>query len=523
MAAWPTLTGRQEPENLVMAPGDLRQGNEVITLAKRAGSNQMPWQCGVIRAISAKTPAGTWVHTTCVLLVPRQNGKSEILVALILYRIFVLDETVVYTAHEWKSAQPVAERLIEMIESRPWLDARVEKKLNSQGEARVVLSGPRDPSRPNLDSKGNPKVGKVIFRTRSAKAGRGLDEVDTLVYDEGFDVSDASVASLNPTQDAAKDPQVIYASSPVNRDEHPNGVQLSALRHTALQRQDPSMFLAEFRAPEGADREDPLTWALGNPSFGVIKSERKMRNLMANMQTERGRKNFDVEALGIGDYFVFDEEAMENETVVDLDYVASLHDPEPRSLGKSCVAIDASNDVSNRTWTVAVAIRTERGVHGQIGYSGPATVAQIVEFVSEVVDRNDPLAVIVDPRSAAGVTIHPLIEAGIEPEEMTAMKVAAATQGFLQKVDDGVFTHDGDNRLIAALEVARLREIGDGGIAWAKRKSEGDISPLVAMSNAAWGLNEFDVKQLPPPPAPQLIDDDELTDTMTDALASLRW
>lgn len=507
-----------------MTPGDTRQGDEVITLARRAGSNQMPWQCGLVRGISAKTPAGTWVHMTCVVIVPRQNGKSEAIVALILYRIFVLDETVVYTAHEWRSAQPVAERLIEMIESRPWLDKRVAKKLNSQGEARVALSGPYNPKRPHLDSKGEPKVGKAFFRTRSAKAGRGLDEVDTLIYDEAFDVSDSSVASLNPTQDAAKDPQVIYVSSAVNQEEHPNGVQLSSLRAAALRRDDPTMFLAEFRVPEGRDREDPETWALGNPSYGVIKNERKIRNLMANMKTPRGQKNFDVEALGIGDYFTFEEVVDESRTVVDLDYMATLQDPAPELTGTSCLAIDASNDVANRTWTVSVAVRTERGVHGQIGYSGPATVQQMVEFVQEVVERNDPLAVIVDPRSAAGVMVRPLIDAGIEPEEMTAMKVAAATQGFLQKIDDGVFTHDGDQRLLDALAVARLREVGDGGIAWAKRKSEGDISPLVSMSNAAWGLSEFDVKHIAPPPAPLLLDeDDELTQEMSNGLASLRW
>ena len=204
--------------------------------------------------------------------------------------------------------------------------------------------------------------------------------------------------------------------------------------------------------------------------------------------------------------------------------MATLQDPAPELTGTSCLAIDASNDVANRTWTVSVAVRTERGVHGQIGYSGPATVQQMVEFVQEVVERNDPLAVIVDPRSAAGVMVRPLIAAGIEPEEMTATKVASATQGFLQKIDDGVFTHDGDQRLLDALAVARLREVGDGGIAWAKRKSEGDISPLVSMSNAAWGLGEFDVKHIAPPPAPLLLDeDDELTQEMNNGLASLRW
>lgn len=511
---WPTLTGRQEPENLVMSSGDTREGREVVELGRRAGSSLLPWQCGSVIGMSMRTPAGTWVHQTCLLIVPRQNGKSEVIVDLILYRVFVLDETVLYTAHEWKSAQPIAERLIKMIEMRPSLAKRVKKINNSQGEAKIILKGPASPNHPRRDSKGNPKIGQVVFRTRSAKAGRGLDEVDTLIYDEAFDVSDEDVASIGPTQDVARDPQVIYASSAVDKesDTHRNGVQLSSLRALALSGDDPAIFLAEYRAPEGADRDDVETWRLANPSFGVLKSERKIKNLMRNMNSPTGRKSFDVEALGIGDYFTFGDELEDDPLVIDLDHWADLVDTAPEVLGPTCLAVDFSNDLTDRTASVAVAVRTLGGVHVQLGYHGPAKVATVVDFIVEASRRNGPVAVVIDKRSAAAVLIKPLIEKGIEPEEMTAAHVTSATAGVLQRVADYALTHDDDERLVKALEVAKLRQVGDAGYAWARRKSDGDICQLVAVTNAVWGLDEFDVED-ETPAAPGFEDDTDINTT----------
>ncbi len=525
---WPTLTGRQEPENLVMAEGDDREGREVVELGRRAGSSLLPWQCGNVLGISMKTPAGTWVHQTCILIVPRQNGKSEILVDIILYRVFILDETILYTAHEWKSAQPIAERLIKMIEMRPSLAKRVKKINNSQGEAKIILRGPANAKRPRLDSKGNPKHGQVVFRTRSPKAGRGLDEVDTLIYDEAFDTTDDEVASIGPTQDVAKDPQVIYASSAVDKESaaHQNGVQLSSLRALALSGEDPGIYLAEYRAPDdNPGRENPLTWKLSNPSFGVLKNDRKIKNLMRNMNSPRGQKSFDVEALGIGDYFEFNQLAEDDLLVIDLDRFDELVNLDAAPTGESCLAVDFSNDRIDRTAAISVAVRAGSKIHGQLGYHGPANIETLVKFIVSAVDLNDPLAVVIDPKSAAEALIRPLQKKGIEPELMTPSRVASGTNGLLQHIDDKTFSHDGDQRIIDAITVARLREIGDSGIAWARRKSDGDITPLVSMTNAVWALDNLDSP--PPPPADVgFIDSNsfaENTISPTDELNSITW
>ena len=105
---------------------------------------------------------------------------------------------------------------------------------------------------------------------------------------------------------------------------------------------------------------------------------------------------------------------------------------------------------------------------------------------------------------------------------MTAPKVSSMTQGLLQHVDDGTLTHDNDPRMVEAIAVARLREIGDGGIAWARRKSGGVISPLVAISEAVYGLEAFDIR-VTPPNSIGFVDDGPEIDMNYEFEDSLRW
>jgi len=61
----------------------------------------------------------------------------------------------------------------------------------------------------------------------------------------------------------------------------------------------------------------------------------------------------------------------------------------------------------------------------------------------------------------------------------------------LQKlVADAAFTHSGDDMVTYALRNAVKRDIGDPGLwCWARRKSSGDIDPLVAVTGSLWFLD----------------------------------
>lgn len=480
---WPTLTGRQEPHHLSVFDGDIGLGEKAVELARRIGSKPMPWQREALHALMTRNDDGRWTHSDACLICPRQNGKSLILTLRILYGLFKLGETIIFTAQRWATAEEIYQRTWALIEPRKSLLARVKKTTCSQGRGVIEMKN------------GN----KVVFTTRSADAGRGLTKLDLVIYDEAYNLTDGEMSALGPAQLAADDPQTIYTSSAVNQDEHSNGLVLAALRDRGLAGER-ELYFAEYMAPEEMDRADEATWQYANPSYGVIQTPSKIRKLMRGFATQAGRKSFDVEILGRGDWPI--EELLEDvKPVVDMDQWSGLHDASPTFTGVTCLAVDMSTERerADRTCSITVAAKTTRGAHLQIGYHGSADTTAVVKFLAAAVEAGDPVAVVIDPKSAAQVLIKPLQRAGIEPELMRAQDVMESTAGFLAAVDEKQITHDSDERMTDALGSARLREIGDGGgVAWA-RKTSGTICQLVAASNALWGLSQFEPKAVPPP------------------------
>ncbi len=80
-----------------------------------------------------------------------------------------------------------------------------------------------------------------------------------------------------------------------------------------------------------------------------------------------------------------------------------------------------------------------------------------------------------------------LAEAGIEPEQFTIGDMGRACSHLQKLVADRGVSHSGDALFVQALAVAVRRDIGDDLWTWSRRKS-GDISPLVAVTRAAWLL-----------------------------------
>lgn len=77
---------------------------------------------------------------------------------------------------------------------------------------------------------------------------------------------------------------------------------------------------------------------------------------------------------------------------------------------------------------------------------------------------------------------------------MSAMTVSDATKEFVQQVIEKNVQHDGSTRFYEALVNAEYRAIGvnpRGGF----RTVGGDISPLVAATQAVWGLVNFEIPE----------------------------
>ena len=102
---WPQLEGRREPEHLSVFDGDDRLGHNALTLAGRIGTPPMPWQIDNLLALLRTDEQGMWTHPDAVIICPRQNGKSEILLLLCLYGLFVRGENIVFSTQQWKTAR----------------------------------------------------------------------------------------------------------------------------------------------------------------------------------------------------------------------------------------------------------------------------------------------------------------------------------------------------------------------------------------------------------------------------------
>lgn len=488
-AEWPKLTGPQTPWAQTFTLGDTTHGEKVVTLARRMKIRPMPWQTWSIEKIMAKDPEGSWTHPECCLIVPRQNGKSLILSLLVIYRMFKLGENIIFSAQQWETAKQLWKRTWNIVRSQPDLMAYHESHTCSQGRGTIVLT----------------TGAQVVFTTRSPNAGRGLDVIDLTIYDEAYDLDLADLAALSPAQMAARNPQKIYTSSAVNADQHPNGMQLASVRARGRERED-RLFYAEWRAPEGAEMDQAATWRQANPSYGVIQTDAKMAAEWRTFRnTAAGRKSFGCEYLGLGDWPTEGPEDLP--PVIEPDAWADLKNLEAVATGASCLAVEceAIRDPAmrkSRRWTIGAAVRTATGQHVQIGYRGPGTPAQIAAKIAAVVEANDPVAVVLDDKSIAkDLLTKPLTDLEIEPEYVKVGQLSAATNGFLQAVDNATLSHDGDPRVAPLLKNAQLRDVGQaGGAAWERLKND-DISPLIVLTNAAWGLDKFDVAPPPPPPS----------------------
>lgn len=469
-AEWPTLQGRQTPEHLCFTPGNDELGAKAAELARRAGKiRAMPWQGWSLDKIMSKADDGTWTHPSCCLIIPRQQGKSLILTIRVLYGLFKLGENIIFSAQQWETAKALWKRTWAIIKAVPSLRKLVESHTCSQGRGTIDLES----------------GAKVVFTTRSANAGRGLDRVDLVIYDEAYDLTEADMAALSPTKMAAEDPQTIYTSSAVNQEQHPNGNVLAAVRRRGRKGEE-GLFFAEYMAPEHLDRTDPATWHHAGPSHGVIGTDKKLRAELAEMTTPAARKSFDVEYLGRGDW---PEPIGTHVSPFDAGRWQEMTNLSPTLRGPICVGI--ARAPKQGRWAIGASQRTtDSRKHVEIGLFSTVSLDEAVEFLKKVVDVWDPGAVVVDSRSPASPIIPRLREVGIEPEVATTGQAAAWAGGFLEDALAGVLSHTDQPALTDSVQSVAQRFLAQGDFVW-ERSDDGSAAPVEAATLATGGLVAF--------------------------------
>ena len=438
-----------------------------MEIAASAGLVLDPWQEFVLEQSLGEKSDGNWSAFEVGLVVSRQNGKGSILEARELAGLYLFEERLIlHSAHEVKTALEAFQRILQLIESTPDLDARVARVVHTNGREAIELKN----------------GSRLKFVARSTGSGRGFS-ADCVILDEAFHMREASMNAMMPTLSARKNPQIWYVSTAVNANEHAHGWVLGRVRKRALEGGDPSLAYMEWSADDEVFAADPVAaalnpelWAQANPGLGIRITPEYIENEHRSMTAE----GFQVERLGVG---IWPARASEV-TVIPLDTFTELADPDYPPPTSPTFSVDISPDRA----------RAAIGV-GSRGADGRALVA-VVDHKSGtgwIVDRAADLIAerggefIIDPTSAAGSLIPAFDEREIPYRVMKTRDVIQAFGIFVDAAMNGDLVHLGQTSLIEALSGAKKRDLTGGGSSWARQHVAIDITPLVAVTNALWG------------------------------------
>lgn len=465
-AALPTPPeGSSEPSSVLIPECDKSLGDEAVDLAGAAGIHLDPWEEFVLRH-SLGLRGGKWAAPEVGLVVPRQNGKGEVLLARQLVGVFLVGEMLItHSAHQFDTSQEHFRRVRERLEASPDLDRRVQRITRSHGEEGIEFKN----------------GARIRFRTRTKGGGRGFSG-DLLVLDEAMILPESALAALLPTLSARANPQVWFAGSAVDQDIHEHGKVLARVRESGHKGEVSDLAYFEWAA-EG-DLDDPAVadnrkeWARANPGMGIRISEEHI----ARERRQMAARTFCVERLGIGDWPSLeenDEDGISAEAwEAALDGTSSPNDP-------IVIAFDVRPNRSAGAIGMA-GLRSDGKYHIEVIEHRKGT-GWMPDLLAKLDERHRPSSIICDLRSPAASLLAACDDLGLNIETVGVTEHAQGCGMIFDAVDNDLLRHLDQKELAAAVRGAIRRPLGDAW-AWSRKSSAVDISPLVACTLALYGI-----------------------------------
>jgi hypothetical protein len=493
--------GVQEARIAWYPPYASTSGAEAIELARVAGIELDPWQQvelthGLGESADWKCPKCTyrvaervacpdhpgrdlvhpWAAFEVAEIVPRQNGKSELLIARMLAGLFLLEEELqIYSAHLFDTAMEIFRRLVFVVENCDELRRAVKSRGSklagitySHGQEGIELRDGR----------------RIRFKARTGGGGRGFSG-DTLYLDEAMILREMFLGATIPILSARANPQIWLAGSPPDEDDPTHdGVVLAKRRKRALAGGDRSLAYFEHSA-DGEDPgtvsgdvlDDPEQWALANPGLGI----RITTEYVANERRAMGDRQFAVERLGIGAWPDVSEDAGR---LIAKDTWIALADPGSGIASNRAFSVDIE---PGQAWaTISAAGERDDGLH-HIGVVEHArNTGWVLDSAKEWHGRVPDAQWMADPRADWGNLLIELEEAGIPVVRLSPGDYKDACGGFFQMVVQKQLRYRPPQpELDTAVAGARTKPLLDAW-KWA-RESGVTITPLVSCTNALWG------------------------------------
>jgi hypothetical protein len=432
------------------------------------------WQSAVNHVAGEHDPdSGEMIHGVVVLHVPRRAGKTAITLAQLARR--VLGQT---GSQSWYTAQTGGDAGRTF--RREWLPI-----LRSSGLARRLKVSMRAGGESfELPARGSSAT--CFAPVESALHGTN---VDMAIVDEAWAHDDDAGRGIElavfPAQLTRPGAQTWIVSA--------GGTLAStwfdgwlARAEDALAAGRPGIAIFEWGADATAadyDPRSPATWWTAHPALGDTIRESA---LAADLDRSSDIAAFERSVLNVW------PRPRQLGQALDLDAWASLTDLDAPAV-PTALAFDVSADRANAALAQAGLTPDGRVMVEILAYKRGAAW---LDADIRAWRRAHPFASIVADSLAAGTIADRLELAGIDVLTTGAGQMGRACADLVDQVGARSVAHRGQAVLDDTLASAGRRVIADGW-AWSRRHSEGDISPLVAATLAAWAA-----RTRPLPPAP---------------------
>ena len=414
---------------------------------------------------------GRWASKYVGMSVPRQNGKSQLIVARALAGVLLFDEKmIIISAHETDTAREVWKRLIDVVEDNPNLEARVTGRMDAIN--REFLSFGKGKDRQTIK-----------LKARRQSGARGFS-CDCLLLDEAQILGKRQWGSINPTVSARPNPQLWLFGTPPTDDDDP--FAFNRVRESSMAKKARHCWL-EWAAEPTDDFDDPATWAKANPSYGVRISEEACADDRAAMDDEQ----FAMERLGMwstaGVGRVIDEQSWK-----------AIRDPASMAVDRLTLAIDVAPDRS--VASVSLAGQRADGLwHVELDEHRTG-VDWIAGWVKQRAARNRLHGVVVDElsglveRDRRGRVLLKGADVEVTLASSEGRDMAIACAGYFDAVMGATVRHTDQPQVNVSLSQAGKRAVGSGW-AWNKKSATSDITPTVSQTLALWGAQNDNVKK----------------------------
>ncbi len=434
------------------------------------------WQEQALEAAMGERSDGRWASRFVGLSVPRQNGKSQLIVARALAGVLLFGEKmIIISAHEADAARLVWTRLVDVVEDNPSLLARVTGRMDAIN--REFMSFGRGLDRQTI---------KVKARRKSGSRGFSAD---CLLLDEGQILGKDAWGSIVPTMSAMPNPQLWLFGTPPTEGDDP--FAFTRVRESAKARKARHCWL-EWSADDHDDLDDPEVWAKANPAFGIRISLEACADDRAAMDDAQ----FARERLGMWS-------SVSERGVIPYDAWQDRVDPKSFPVDSFALGVEVGPDLA--TASISVAGQREDGDwHVQLEERRNGG-AWVTAYVSWLVEANPQIrAVVVD---VAG-PIQALLEqttngkwrfrgTKVAVTPLKSAELASACSRVLDGTVTGWLRHVGQPEMDTAVKTAGKRAYQNDSGMWvfSRKTATADITPVQSATYALWGAQNTTVKR----------------------------